>query len=210
MELLQKLRMDLSSPLWVVDPPANVADVLPGADLSLRKPRTLPARQLVLFARDSGDLLRGIEKLQPCIGPDTIFWIAYPKKSGSIPSDLWHMEPWHVVFDAGFRGQTSVSMNNDWTGMRFTNAPRKKASRSDVPIEQRTTEGVDYVNRTVNPPADVLVAFATCPGTEAAFNKMSFSHKREYMEAIADARKPETRARRIEKMLAALSDRLSQ
>lgn len=210
MELLQKLRIDLSSPLWVVDPPANVADVLPGADLSLRKPRTLPARQLVLFARDSGELLHCMEKLQPCIGPDTIFWIAYPKKSGSIPSDLWRMEPWHVVFDAGFRGQTSVSIDDDWTGMRFTNSPRKKESRSDVPMEQRTTEGVDYVNRTVNPPADVLAAFDTTPGTEAAFNKMSFSHKREFMEAIADARKPETRARRIEKMLAALTERLAR
>jgi hypothetical protein len=210
MELLQKLRLDLSSTLWVVEPPANVADVLPGADLSLRKPRSLPARQLLLFARDSGELVRGIEKVHPCIGPDTIFWIAYPKKSGSIPSDLWRMEPWHVVFDAGFRGQTSVAIDNDWTGMRFTNAPRKKESRCDVPMEQRVTEGVDYVSRTVNAPADVLAAFATIPGTEAAFHKMSFSHKREYMEAIADARKPETRARRIEKMMAALSERVAR
>ena len=94
--------------------------------------------------------------------------------------------------------------------MRFTNAPRKKESRCVVPMEQRTTEGVDYVNRTVNPPADVLAALAATPGAEAAFHKMSFSHKREFMEAIADARKPETRARRIEKMLAALTARLAQ
>ncbi len=210
MELLQKLRLDLSSPLWVVAPPANVADVLPGADLSLRKPRTLPAGQLMLFASDSGELLRGFEKVRSCIGADTIFWIAYPKKSGSIPSDLWRMDPWHFVFDAGFRGQTSVSIDDDWTGMRFTNAPRKKASRCDVPMEQRTTEGVDYVNRIVKPPADVLAGFAASPGAEAAFHKMSFSHKREYMEAIADTRKPETRTRRIEKMLAALTSRLAQ
>ncbi len=210
MELLQKLRLDLSSPLWVVDPPVSVADVLPGAELTVRRPRSLPAGQLILFARDSGELLRGFEKVRSCIGHDTIFWIAYPKKSGSIRSDLWRMEPWHVVFDAQFRGQTSVSIDNDWTGMRFTNAPRKRESRCDVPMEQRTTEGIDYVNRTVKPPADVLAAFAASPGTEAAFHKMSFSHKREYLESIADARKPETRARRIEKMLAALTGRLAQ
>lgn len=210
MELLQKLRVDLSSPLWVVDPPVNVAEVLPGAELTVRKPRSLPAGQLMLFAHDSGELLRGFEKVRSCIGPDTIFWIAYPKKSGSIRSDLWQMEPWHIVFHAGLRGQTSVSIDNDWTGMRFTNAPRKKVSRCDVPMEQRITEGIDYVNRTVNPPADVLAALAATPGTEAAFHKMSFSHKREYLESIADARKPETRARRIEKMLATLTGRLAQ
>ncbi len=33
---------------------------------------------------------------------------------------------------------------------------------------------------------------------------MSFSHKREYIEAIVDAKKPETRTRRIEKMVEAL------
>ena len=141
MELLQKLRLDLSSPLWVVDPPVNVADVLPGAELTVRKPRSLPVGQLMLFARDSGELLRGFEKVQSCIGHDTIFWIAYPKRSGSIRSDLWQMEPWHIVFDAGFRGQTSVSIDNDWTGTRFTNAPRKKESRCDVPMEQRATGG---------------------------------------------------------------------
>jgi len=38
-------------------------------------------------------------------------------------------------------------------------------------------------------------------GLEDFFYSMSFTHKREYVEAIVDAKKPETRQRRIEKMI---------
>jgi uncharacterized protein YdeI (YjbR/CyaY-like superfamily) len=34
---------------------------------------------------------------------------------------------------------------------------------------------------------------------------MSFTHKKEYVEAIVEAKKPETRQRRIEKMVEAVS-----
>lgn len=38
----------------------------------------------------------------------------------------------------------------------------------------------------------------------AAWKKLSYSHQREHAEALAEAKKPETRARRVEKMIAML------
>ena len=37
-----------------------------------------------------------------------------------------------------------------------------------------------------------------------AFDKLAFSHQREYTQSIEEAKRPETRASRIEKMVAAL------
>ena len=39
---------------------------------------------------------------------------------------------------------------------------------------------------------------------QAGWNALSFSHQREHAEALADAKKPETRARRVQKMIAML------
>ncbi|HKN80779.1 MAG TPA: YdeI/OmpD-associated family protein [Actinomycetota bacterium] len=43
----------------------------------------------------------------------------------------------------------------------------------------------------------------------AAFEGLSFSHRREYVRSITDAKRPETRARLIERTIQALLERAS-
>ena len=56
----------------------------------------------------------------------------------------------------------------------------------------------DDAPRTVTVPDD-LGAALTAAGRRAAFEALSFSHQREYVEWIEDAKRAETRARRITK-----------
>ena len=56
----------------------------------------------------------------------------------------------------------------------------------------------DDAPRTVTVPDD-LGAALTAAGRRAAFDALSFSHQREYVEWIDDAKRAETRARRITK-----------
>lgn len=200
MELLKKLRIDESKPVWVVNAPGNVGEIFSGLDLKKKLGKEKPVAQLLLFALDSGDLLKYLPVMEEYVGHDTLFWICWPKQTGAIKSDLTKMAPWQVVFDAGYRGQTSVSVDEDWTGLRLTNAPRKKPSKAELPMVQRNTPGVDYVARTVTLPDDAMAVMKQHKGLADFFYAMSFSHKREYIEAIEEAKKPETRLRRIEKM----------
>lgn len=56
---------------------------------------------------------------------------------------------------------------------------------------------LDDAPRTVTAPADLLRALRAVPGALAAWTASSYTHQREHVEAIEDARRPETRARRI-------------
>jgi hypothetical protein len=56
---------------------------------------------------------------------------------------------------------------------------------------------LDKGKRVVNPPRDFVAALKAAPPSWQRWQELSFSHQREYAEAIAEARKPETRARRI-------------
>ena len=58
----------------------------------------------------------------------------------------------------------------------------------------------DDAERTIEVPAD-LAAALTEAGLREAFDRLSFSHRREHVNAITEAKKPETRARRITKAL---------
>ena len=58
---------------------------------------------------------------------------------------------------------------------------------------------LDEEKREVTPPADLVKALKAVPGAWDRWRGLSFTHQREHAEAIEDAKKPETRARRIAK-----------
>jgi hypothetical protein len=65
---------------------------------------------------------------------------------------------------------------------------------------------LDEAPRTVAVPADMEAALGKAAGPAKAFAALSNSHKKEYVDWIESAKKPETRIRRIEKALAMLSE----
>jgi hypothetical protein len=51
--------------------------------------------------------------------------------------------------------------------------------------------------RTVAVPEDLAAALDAAPGARAAFDGRSFSHRREWVEWVTQAKRPETRERRV-------------
>lgn len=58
--------------------------------------------------------------------------------------------------------------------------------------------------RIITPPADLARALKANPTAHAAWDKLSYTHQKEYARAVEDAKRPETRVRRIEKTIAEL------
>jgi uncharacterized protein YdeI (YjbR/CyaY-like superfamily) len=65
---------------------------------------------------------------------------------------------------------------------------------------------LDTAVREVSLPAGVATALAGTPAAQSAFEKLSYSHKSRWVTSVEDAKTPETRQRRIDKMVAALSE----
>lgn len=65
----------------------------------------------------------------------------------------------------------------------------------------------DDAPRTVAVPADFDAALLRAPTQAQAFAALSYSHKKEYVDWIESAKKPETRFNRIEKALAMIAVR---
>jgi uncharacterized protein YdeI (YjbR/CyaY-like superfamily) len=57
----------------------------------------------------------------------------------------------------------------------------------------------DDESRVIEPPEDLARAIAGSAAAQRAWEKLSYTHKKEYATAVEEAKKPETRARRIEK-----------
>ena len=80
--------------------------------------------------------------------------------------------------------------------------PLRKSHREAAGIEGSETVAVrlelDTEKREVTPPTDLVKALKAAPPAWERWGEMSYTHQREYVDAIDDAKKPETRARRIE------------
>jgi hypothetical protein len=201
MALTDKLKLKNDRPVWLIDVPAAMQEYFEGFELKKKLPATKTVGQLFFCAKDKKMLESGMAAIKDRIAPGAVLWIAYPKRTGNIPTDLTRDEGWAGVWDMGFMGTASASIDDNWTGMRIKlKDPNEKYIR-DTPMEERVTEGVDYVKRTTTLPKDAVAAMKPYKGLEAFFYSISFSHQREHMEALAGAKKPETRQRRIEKMV---------
>lgn len=67
------------------------------------------------------------------------------------------------------------------------------------------TVELDSAPRTVEVPAELAAALADRPDAAAAWDRLSYSHQRAHVEAIAAAKKPETRERRVAGAIAMLT-----
>ena len=84
-----------------------------------------------------------------------------------------------------------------------TNAKVKGGETISMTMER------DDEPRIITPPADLARALSANKTAQAAWDKLSYTHRKEYARAVEEAKRPETRVRRIEKAIAELQAKKS-
>lgn len=89
--------------------------------------------------------------------------------------------------------------------------PLRKSNREAARLEGGETLLVtlelDTDKREVKPPADLVKALRAAPPAWDRWRELSYSHQREYVEALEEAKRPETRARRLATAVEAIAAR---
>jgi hypothetical protein len=109
-----------------------------------------------------------------------------------------------TVFGRTFRTRVMVyggkSFLGLWKAVREEHGLRA-GQTIDVSIEP------DRDPRTIDPPKELAAALKRSAVARAGWGALSFTHQREWASAISDAKKPETRERRLAQAIAALEAR---
>ena len=121
--------------------------------------------------------------------------------------------PEHVVTELGSHKRPPVKVTINGYTYRSTVAPYKGRFFLPLSAENRTGAGVaagdevtvtvelDREPREVIVPTDFQAALDAHPGLSEKFAELAYSHRKEHVRAIEEAKAPETRQRRIAKAI---------
>jgi hypothetical protein len=109
-------------------------------------------------------------------------------------------------------GKTRVPVKVTLNGYTYRSTIASMGGRFLIPLRKSNREAagltgdetlevrldVDTEVREIKPPADLAKALKAAPPAWDRWRELSFSHQREYATAVEEAKRPETRTRRIE------------
>ncbi|MET3979523.1 hypothetical protein ABIB62_002109 [Mucilaginibacter sp. UYP25] len=161
-----------------------------------------------VFVKNSAELATALADLQPLLKDETVLWVIYPKKNSGIDSDLEMMSGWEVAKPYGLRPVASAAINNVWTTLRFRPEHLVKhsgASKESIRNENDYSAYIDVDKKLITLPPYLHQALAHEPAAMALYDKLAWSHRKEYLVWILSAKLEQTRANRIVKMVEMLS-----
>lgn len=161
------------------------------------------------FATSQKELKAHWPKLLASTKREGAVWVAYPKKSSGIESDLTGMQEWDVTKGSDWNPVTMIGVDETWSAVRFKYAPGLEKVRHARQEEQiKDADGmvvVDREKRVVTAPKDLQKLLAKSAGARSTFDGLSFTNRKEYVLWIVDAKKPETRDARLTKTVEMLA-----
>lgn len=93
-----------------------------------------------------------------------------------------------------FRTRLAVYGGQPMVGVSKAN---RAAAGVDIGDRFDVTVALEDEPRVIEVPDDLAAALARDPEAAAAYERLSFSHRREYVTWIGEAKRPDTRARRV-------------
>ena len=97
----------------------------------------------------------------------------------------------------GYTFRSTISAYGDQFLVPLRTSNREAAGLEGTETIEVTLE-LDTEKREIKPPADLVRALKAAPPAWDRWQELSFSHQREHVEAVEGAKKPETRARRVD------------
>jgi hypothetical protein len=118
--LYKKLGIKEESIVRLVNAPKNIRRLLgklpAGAKVSAR---AQSADVIVLFATKIADLEKRFATAKQVLGSTGRLWVAYPKKSSSIATDITFEAAQGVGLAAGLVDNKSAAIDENWSGVQF-------------------------------------------------------------------------------------------
>ncbi|MCA9875143.1 MAG: hypothetical protein KC441_15845 [Anaerolineales bacterium] len=113
--LAQKLQIKAGNHILLLNAPADFS--LPDCTVSRAAGGLFDG--VLLFVADSGELAQWWATAVASVPTDGLLWIAYPKISSGVTTDLTRDAGWQLATAAGYRPIRQIAIDDVWSALRF-------------------------------------------------------------------------------------------
>ncbi len=156
-------------------------------------------QQIHWFVLNKAQLDKELSRVMKLLKEDVVVWVYYPKGSSKIQTDLTRDKGWDCLLSESDKLTwiSLISFNETWSvfGFRPNTAADKK--KKALPKEREIFKWINAETKEIKLPVDLAAALGKNKNEAAFFKSLSFTNKKEYLEWVITAKRPETRAERI-------------
>ena len=120
--LLEKLQLREERNLLIQGMPSSIEKQFAKLSFSKNVTPLLKSRRIdfaLVFAVNENQLSGIVQDVLPALKDDSKFWVAYPKSTSKIATDLNRGCSWGCITGAGYEGKREVALDHVWTAVRF-------------------------------------------------------------------------------------------
>jgi len=158
----------------------------------------------LVFAISRNQLSDILKDVVPALHNEAKLWVAYPKLTSKIASDLCRDCNWDMISSMGFETVSLIALDNTWSAIHFKKTEQQPANKK-VAFSTVSSTTTDRKPRTVAIPEELKTVFRKNKNAGDFFDSLSVINKKEYVEWVAEAKRTETRTKRLESVLEKLN-----
>ena len=144
--LLEKLQLQEEKNVLIQGLPSSIEKQFIKLSFAKNVTPLLRARKIdfaMVFAVNENQLNCILKDVLPALREEGKFWIAYPKTTSKIVTDLNRECSWDGVRNAGFDVVEEVALDHVWTALRFVKAAIAKSGPRNIVSRKRVAALVD-------------------------------------------------------------------
>ncbi|MFP5041914.1 YdeI/OmpD-associated family protein [Parasediminibacterium sp. JCM 36343] len=173
----------------------------------------------LLFAINQNQLNNILKEVFVALHGNSKLWVAYPKQTSKIVSDLNRDCSWDFLSQCGFEGVTLIAIDNVWNALRFTKTaceaepiaialPEEPTMTATI-VEDKEASAVattvDFDKNLVVTHVELEKVFNKHKQAKDFFTSLSTTNQNEYVSWIEGAKKEETKQRRLDAVVEKLN-----
>jgi len=225
--LSQKLHIKTGQRVGVINAPGFFLRLLTPLPEAVTLASNGPFDHVTLFVRSKGEVDRMWATAVGAIKNGGVIWVAYPKKSSGVNTDITRDEGWDTVVAAGWDAVSQIAIDDTWSALRFRPVSAEEAKTRHTmmtrmhenrlvraqladPVKSKSGKKTARSSgeRKLEIPPDLKKALEKQKKAKAFFDGLAFTHRKEYVVWITEAKKEDTRKTRVQKTIERLKSQL--
>lgn len=209
---LERLQLDNEKTLLIQGLPSSIEKQFSKLSFSKNVTPLLKRKKIdfvLLFVINNNQLCTILKDVFPALHEASKLWIAFPKSSSKIVSDLNRDCKWDPICCNGYQVTDEFELDNVWRAALFTLPKEECAAVEAVVADEVVEEEIDgrkFEKKLSMLPVELDSLFTKHKKAKEFFVSLPSRNQKEYVTWIKGAKRAETKERRLETVLANLLD----